>query len=63
FGRDYCIPALFLALMLSYISFALSKIGISTPYELTTMLGFVHFSWFIIGCVTYEYIQKNTNKN
>jgi peptidoglycan/LPS O-acetylase OafA/YrhL len=62
FGRDYCIPALFLALMLSYISFALSKIGISTPYELTTMLGFVHFSWFIIGCVTYEYIQKNTNK-
>ena len=60
-GRKYCIPALFLAFLMFYLSFALNKFGLSWPYELIRALGFEHYAWFIVGCAMYEFLNKRGN--
>ena len=57
-GRKYCIPALFIAFLTFFLSFALSKLGLSSPYKLISALGFDHYAWFIVGCVVYEYMNN-----
>lgn len=60
-GRKYCIPVLFIVFLMHFLSFALSKIGLHWPHELTGALGFTHYAWFIVGCVMYELLNKRGN--
>lgn len=60
-GRKYCIPAIFIAFLSVFLTFALSKFGFSQPYKLVSALGFSYYAWFIVGCVFYEIISKRQN--
>ena len=53
-GRKYCLPALLVPMLLLSASSVLKSLGHPLPIDIISKFGFIHYSWFMVGCLIYE---------
>lgn len=53
-GRKYCLPALLVPMLLLSASSVLKSLGHPLPIDIISKFGFIHYSWFMVGCLVYE---------
>ncbi|MFU9136664.1 acyltransferase family protein [Erwinia tasmaniensis] len=53
-GRRYCLPALLVAMLLLSASSVLKSLGHPGFIDVISKFGFIHYSWFMMGCLVYE---------
>lgn len=53
-GRKYCLPALLVPMLLLSASSVLKSLGHPLLIDVISKLGFIHYAWFMVGCLVYE---------
>lgn len=61
-GRKYCLPALILPMLLTAGASAFKMIGYPAIADFVAKFGFIHYSWFMIGCLMYERLHQRDVK-
>ena len=54
FGRKYCLPGLLIPMLLLSASSVLKSLGYPLFIDVIAKFGFIHYSWFMVGCLVYE---------
>lgn len=57
-GRKYCLPALILPMLALSAASAIKMLGYAPLADIISKFGFIHYSWFMIGCLVYERLHK-----
>lgn len=57
FGRKYCLPSLLLPMLLVAGASVIKRLGYPGVADFVGVFGFIHYSWFMIGCLLYERIN------
>ncbi len=53
-GRKYCLPALIVPMLALSASSVLKSLGHPLLIDVISKFGFIHYAWFMIGCLVYE---------
>lgn len=53
-GRKYCLPGLLVPMLLLSASSVLKSLGHPIFIDVIAKFGFIHYAWFMIGCLVYE---------
>lgn len=53
-GRKYCLPALILPMLLLSGASVIKSLGYPLLVDIISKLGFIHYAWFMVGCLVYE---------
>ncbi|WP_182058436.1 acyltransferase [Pantoea sp. ME81] len=53
-GRKYCLPVLLVPMLLLSASSVLKSLGHPIFIDVIAKFGFIHYAWFMIGCLVYE---------
>ncbi|WP_158781419.1 acyltransferase [Pantoea sp. BAV 3049] len=57
-GRKYCLPALILPMLVLSAASAIKMMGYAPLADVISKFGFIHYSWFMIGCLVYERLHN-----
>lgn len=57
-GRKYCLPALILPMLAVSAASAIKMLGHPLLADVISKFGFIHYSWFMIGCLVYERMHQ-----
>lgn len=61
-GRKYCLPSLLVPMFLVAGASAFKMIGHPAIADFISKFGFIHYSWFMIGCLVYERLHRRDAK-
>ncbi|WP_147198918.1 acyltransferase [Pantoea sp. MBD-2R] len=61
-GRKYCLPSLLLPMLLVAGASAFKSLGHPEIADFVAKFGFIHYSWFMIGCLLYERMNNRDVK-
>ncbi|WP_324129710.1 acyltransferase family protein [Erwinia psidii] len=53
-GRKYCLPALIVPMLALSAASAIKMTGHPLLADIISKFGFIHYSWFMVGCLVYE---------
>ncbi|WP_379890668.1 acyltransferase family protein [Erwinia mallotivora] len=57
-GRKYCLPTLILPMLAVSAASAVKMLGYAPLADIISKFGFIHYSWFMIGCLVYERMHQ-----
>jgi len=60
-GRKYCLPGLILPMLIVSAASAIKMLGHPAFADIISKFGFIHYSWFMIGCLVYERLHNRDN--
>lgn len=61
-GRKYCLPGLLVPMLLLSASSVLKSLGHPVFIDVISKFGFIHYAWFMVGCLVYERMHGRDQK-